>query len=121
MTDRALIVEDDDLVRDVLSRLCKWLELEVELASDGREGLDALSRSVFTVVITDLRMPGATGLDVARMAHRLEPRPAVVVVSGFVTSDDEANISFAGAKLLRKPFDVETARAAIEAAIHGRS
>jgi len=119
-TGRALVVEDDVLVREVLIKLCGWLSFEVEVAGDGHEGMSALATGPFDLVITDLRMPGPTGLEIARRAHRLEPRPAVVVVSGFVSSDEEANIAFAGAKLLRKPFDAHEARAVIEIALDKR-
>ena len=107
---RALVVEDDRLVRPVLGRLVRRLGMTVDLAPDGLAGLDFLREGPgFDLVVTDLRMPGASGIEVAHFALGLEPAPRVVVVSGFASQDEERAIVACGAHLLRKPFELQEA------------
>ena len=121
MTGRALVVEDNELVRRVLSRICTWLRFEAVVAADGDEGIAALRGSEFELVITDLKMPGASGIEVARHARMLNPAPAVVVVTGFSTPAEEDELAAVGAQLLRKPFEARTARSVIKAALQART
>ncbi len=115
--ERVLVVEDDELVRSLLLRICKWLEFDAVVTADGSAGIAALGTDDFQLVITDLKMPGASGIEVARHAQTLDPAPAVIVVTGFSTPEEDDEIARAGAALLRKPFDARTARSVIEAAL----
>ena len=56
--DRVLIVDDQEEIRTIISRLISFLGYEVATASNGNEGLHLFSLSSFDLVITDLTMPG---------------------------------------------------------------
>jgi CheY-like chemotaxis protein len=84
----------------------------VVAAADGTDGAAYLGGLPFELVVTDLRMPGLGGLEVARRALDSQAPPTVVVASGFATAEDERVIEGMGAVLLRKPFDLATALAA---------
>ncbi len=114
---RVLVVEDDPLVRTAMVRICDWLELEVTAVEDGLRGIASLADRRYDLVLTDLRMPGASGLDVARQALSLSPPTAVIIVSGFASPDEEAQINSVGAGFLRKPFDAAGARKVIRDAL----
>lgn len=116
---QVLIVEDDPLVRSVMARICEWLDFDVTTAEDGTAGITCLGEGRFDLVLTDLRMPGASGLEVIREALSLDPPAAVVIVSGFATPDEEAEIEALGAGFLRKPFDVGEARKVVADALGG--
>lgn len=87
MSARVLIVDDEAPARDRLKRLlaeigeCEW----VGEAADGREALEACARLAPGVVLLDVRMPGLTGMEVARHLASLEQPPAVI----FTTAYDE--------------------------------
>lgn len=117
---RALVVEDEPLVQTVLLRICKWSGVDAISADDGQQGIAMLDEESFDLVITDLRMPGASGIDVARRAFALERPPAVIVVSGYTTPEEESTIAETGATFLPKPFDARTARTVIEQVLAGR-
>jgi CheY-like chemotaxis protein len=109
-----LVVEDDPLVRRTLERITSWMGLEVTAVDNGTDGLALLEREPYALVITDFRMPGASGLEVARGAAQLATPPAVIVVSGFVEPADETQIQRTGAHVLHKPFDPAEVKALIE-------
>ena len=82
-----LIVDDEPSVSDILSR---WLVAEghaAARASNGAEALEALRDGDFALVVTDIMMPGMTGLELLREVGRLYPRTAVIMLTGL---DDRA-------------------------------
>jgi two-component system response regulator AtoC len=64
MLRRILVAEDDKSVRDTMVDLLSEAGFEVQGARDGDEALHMMQDSSFNVVITDLKMPGADGLQV---------------------------------------------------------
>ena len=101
---RVLVVDDEDLVRIVLSRKLELHGFEVLLARDGLEALEVAQLAIPDVVLTDLNMPRCNG---ERLCMDLKARPAmagipVVIMTGGPT--DEARMQAAGcAAVLYKP------------------
>jgi two-component system response regulator DesR len=82
---RILIAEDQALVQGALAAL---LDIEADLevvacASDGAEALDKVASTSPDVVLTDIEMPGMTGLELAAELRRRGPRPRVIIVTTF--------------------------------------
>lgn len=82
----ALIVEDEKLMRDyLLTQLSKihpsWAAAGA--AADGIEAVEVLAHERFDVVITDIRMPGMDGLELARYMRKEHPDTDVVILSGY--------------------------------------
>lgn len=114
---RALIVEDEPAVQAVTVRIVQWIGFECTTASTFEQAMAALSDGEFQLVVTDVKLPDGSGLDIAEAAAALVPRPAVVVVSGFVTSDEEERTRTTGLSFLRKPYTAKGAKAAVEEAL----
>lgn len=113
---RVLLVEDDEMVSKLLQRaLGKWFGRSVHIVRNGEGALSELDAQPFDLVVTDLKIPGPNGLEVARRARNHEPPAAVVVVTGYADREEEAFIEACGAALLRKPFD----SAELETAVRG--
>ncbi|MEN9581679.1 MAG: hypothetical protein RJA70_4688 [Pseudomonadota bacterium] len=111
--ERALVVDDDDHVRVLVQRILATAFAAVDAAHNAAQGVAALQGQAYDVVVTDLTMPGASGLTVVREARIRAPEAAVLVITGFADQDDEAQIQQLGAELLRKPFGVGELLAAI--------
>ncbi len=80
---RVLIVEDLDDNRDSLQELLQnALGVEVDTAADGVRGLELLAQRPYALVITDLRMPKASGMRVLREVRERALSCAVVVITG---------------------------------------
>src|SRR4029078_4701200 len=80
-----LLIEDRDSLRRMLARALAGEGYEVEAASTGREGIAALEGRPYDLVLTDLKLPDATGLDVLAASRAAQPATPVIVLPGFGT------------------------------------
>ncbi|MFO0981959.1 MAG: response regulator [Planctomycetota bacterium] len=79
----ALVVEDDDDMRWCLADLLTMSGIEVDLAADGRTAMQLIARRRYALVISDLRLPEANGLMVARTARVAPHPPEVILITAF--------------------------------------
>ena len=78
-----LIVEDDVNTRDATRELLQLLGAEVSAADHAKAALALFDSHAFDVLLTDVRMPGMSGIELARVAKRLQPNLRVVFASGY--------------------------------------
>ncbi len=83
-----LIIDDEAGVREVLASFLSERGHDVRQASSGEEGVWALEEGPAELVITDLKMPGMSGIEVLRRVRERWPAAEVVLVTGFGTMDD---------------------------------
>lgn len=83
-----LLIDDEATVREPLQLFLHDLGHQVRAASSGEEGLWSLEECPADLVITDLKMPGLSGIDVLRRARERWPATEVVLVTGYGTMDD---------------------------------
>jgi hypothetical protein len=108
--ESVLLVEDDDAVRRVTSRMLEGLGFRVIAASGPRQALDLARDHIGTidVLLTDVIMPGINGREMAEAVRKLRPRMKVVFVSGY--TDDVALLQQLRAQalfFLQKPFTAQ--------------
>jgi two-component system response regulator HydG len=80
---RILVVDDHDSLRKGLVKALTNAGHDVEDASNGTVAIERLQDSQFDVVLTDLRMGGADGMDVLRTASKVQPHAAVILMTAF--------------------------------------
>lgn len=106
---RVLAVDDDRAVLRALSRTLERAGHEVRAIDDGRLACEALSRMrphEVDVVVADISMPGADGLEVMRHAHRMDPDLPVLLMTGLPTVESAVQALEQGAlRYLLKPLD----------------
>jgi CheY-like chemotaxis protein len=109
-----MLIDDDPLVRLALAMLLREAGHTVEEADGGDAGLALLSERQVDVVLTDLRMPGLTGWDVARAVKAKNPYLPVILVTGSSNSIavDQPERAFVDA-VLPKPCRIEELQAVI--------
>jgi excisionase family DNA binding protein len=120
MADRArvLVVDDEEPIRDLLSRTLSLAEYEVDVAADGPSAVDRMRMIQYDLLITDLRMPGVDGLNVIREARRLRADIPVIIVTGYsseASAIEAINLGVQG--YLTKPFRVPRVLAAAAKAL----
>jgi CheY-like chemotaxis protein len=87
---RVLVVEDEESVRQALSRILENFGHDTVLAKDAVEGLAKFKESGnFDIILTDLSLPGPSGLDLAANAKALRPEIPVILLSGWDISEKE--------------------------------
>jgi CheY-like chemotaxis protein len=120
---RILLVEDNDINREVAVALMEPLGLRVSIAIDGRQALEMLEREAFDLVLLDCYMPVMDGFETAR-AIRAQPRFAkmpVVSITGHAKSGDRELALAAGMDdYLAKPLDPGTLARTLKSWIHLR-
>ncbi|HXI01716.1 MAG TPA: sigma-54 dependent transcriptional regulator [Candidatus Saccharimonadales bacterium] len=106
--DRILVVEDEMDLRKVLASLLKREGYSVDLAESGSAAIDMLGREVYDLVITDVRLPGASGIEVLRASKDLYPDSPVIVITAFASDETAEDARRLGAfNFITKPFDNE--------------
>lgn len=105
---RILCIDDDP---DALRVLTEYLALEgyeVMAAPDGASGIQMLTQESVQLIITDLNMPGLTGMDVIEIVHKNYPHLQIIVVTGFGTIETVLEALHKGAiDYLVKPYLLE--------------
>ncbi|MDY6843664.1 MAG: sigma-54 dependent transcriptional regulator, partial [Thermodesulfobacteriota bacterium] len=105
MNKSILIIDDDPLLRSFLVTIINEEGYIVEEAKNGKEGLDKLVASEFDLVITDLRMPELSGLDIMKEGKKVKPETKWVVMTAFGSIGNAVEAMKAGASdYLTKPF-----------------
>lgn len=118
---RILVMDDEELIRDVVSSMLEYLGYEVELSSNGEEALQKYSKALqgekrFDMVIMDLTIPGGKGgKEVIRELLELDPGVKAIVSSGYSNDPVMANCTEYGFRgVVNKPFKIEDLAKALE-------
>ena len=120
--EKIWIVDDDDSIRWVLSRALKKHDYHIEVFSDGESALTALEKNIPTVLVTDIRMPGISGTDLARQVSESHPELPIIIMTAHTDLDSALASYKSGAfEYLPKPFDIDDALAIIESAVNQHS
>ena len=115
-----LIVEDEDRVATVLGRVLSLPQgggHTVITCGSGEEALLRLSETSIDLIITDLRMPGMTGLDLLETAHQISPNTRSILITAFGTLEVEQRAHFLANTYLPKPFQLKDFLQAVETAL----
>ena len=84
---RVLVVDDESMIVSLLSTILRENGWDVTEARSGTAGIDQLDRTRFDVILTDLVMPGDSGIDLLRAAKEIHPDVEVILMTGFATAD----------------------------------
>lgn len=117
---RILVVEDDP---DFRANMVEWLEdsgYVVREAPDGKAAMELASEETFEVVVTDLKMPEADGLELLEWFKVMYPSTAVIFLSGQATVQDaiKALREWGGFDFLEKPIEMTVLTGVIERALN---
>jgi two-component system response regulator PilR (NtrC family) len=119
---RILVVDDERSMRELLQIVLRREGHQVRLAEDGRTAVSELEREPVDVLISDIKMPGMTGVDVLREAKRIDPDIVGIMVTAYASTDTAVEALRLGAyDYLTKPFDVEELKAKVRNALERRT
>jgi two-component system response regulator PilR (NtrC family) len=99
------VIDDEPIIRDVLSALLVSEGYEVELSASGEEALRKVDGRNFDLTLLDLLMPGLDGLSVLRELRRRQPRAVVIIITAFASVESAIEAMKIGAyDYVQKPF-----------------
>jgi DNA-binding NtrC family response regulator len=105
---RVLVVDDEPMIVSLLSTILREKGWDVTGAHSGTEGIDQLDRALYDVILTDLMMPGDTGIDLLRAAKEIHPDVEVILMTGYATADTAIEAMRTGAfHYIMKPLKPE--------------
>jgi len=115
------VIDDDDAIRQSLAFLLKSAKMDVKTYSSAQAFLEAMPDVTSSCVITDVRMPGMSGVDLLRRLKELNISVPVIVVTGHgdVPLAVEA-MKIGAADFMEKPFDDEALLASVRSALKQR-
>ncbi len=110
-----LIIDDESAVAESLGHYLEDRGASVFYASDPAQGLAAFRTESIDVVISDIRMPGGSGLDLLRQIKEMSPDTAVIMITGYATPENAVAALRAGAAdFLVKPIDLKELSVTLE-------
>jgi two-component system response regulator AtoC len=118
---RVLVVDDEPMIVTLLSTILREQGWDVTEARSGTEGIDQLDRVRFDVILTDLVMPGDSGMDLLRAAKEIHPDVEVILMTGYATADTAIEAMRNGAfHYIMKPLKTEEVLHLVEKAYFQR-
>ncbi len=102
-----LVVDDEEGLRDALSKIFEDEGYTVCCAEDGEQALEMLQRTHIDLILTDMRMPGMSGIDLLKKVREVHENLGVIILTGYgeIESYIEA-MSFGAMEYVSKPFKV---------------
>jgi CheY-like chemotaxis protein len=114
MTERILIVDDEQAVRDTLAALLRKEGYRVVVAEGGHAAVEAIEAFMFDFVIVDIFMPGMNGLETIRIFRNDAPNVRIIAMSGYASGSGFVDpdffriaMDYGATCCLRKPFTRE--------------
>jgi two-component system, NtrC family, response regulator AtoC len=115
--EKILVVDDEMLIRTFLEETLSRKKYEVQTASSVKPALQILKKTTFDLVITDMKMPDGTGIDVLKAVKKFSPETLVIIITAFGSIENAVEAMHLGSyNYLIKPFSPDTIEAVIEKA-----
>lgn len=115
--EKILVVDDEMLIRNFLAETLRRKGIEVETAENGKKALQLLKDFAFDMVITDLKLPDITGLEILSKTKEISPNTVVILITAFGSIENTVEAMRRGAyNYIQKPFSAEAIEAVIEKA-----
>ncbi|MBW1805097.1 MAG: sigma-54-dependent Fis family transcriptional regulator [Deltaproteobacteria bacterium] len=112
--DHVLVVDDEAVVRNGISRALGNREISAVLAANGHEALDLLAHQGFDLILLDIRMPDIDGIDLLKEIRARRIQTPVIMITGYPTIDTAVDCIRLGAQdYLVKPFRLDDLDAAL--------
>ncbi|HKJ64235.1 MAG TPA: sigma-54 dependent transcriptional regulator [Desulfopila sp.] len=112
-----LVVDDEKSMRDFLKILLKKEGYSVDTGNNADDALLKLQQNSFDLVISDIRMPGTSGLELLSSIKETSPELPVIMITAFASPDDAVTAMKNGAfDYISKPFNVDEIKSVIESA-----
>ncbi len=115
---RILVVEDEESVREFVTRVLTMHGHSVLIAYDGAEAVDLMNRNHFDLLLSDIAMPLMDGISLALKVRATRPHVPILLMTGFADERQRAhNLSLLIEGLLTKPFNMDQLLAVVNKAL----
>ncbi len=121
MRDRILIVDDEANTRSILMKHLENEGSECAASPDGFDALEKIKEQHFSLIISDMMMPGMSGMELLRQVKKENPETAFIMITGFMDVNTAVDSLRIGAyDFITKPFELKNVRYAVDRALERR-
>ena len=118
MPPQILLIEDEDRMRQVIAMQISDLDLVIHEAEDGEKAIDILDNQTIHLVITDLKLPRVSGMEILAHVKEKDPDIPVIVITAYGSIENAVKAIRKGAyDYVTKPFKEETLRESVKKAL----
>ena len=118
MRTNVLVVDDDYHMRLALKESLSKAGYSVSVAEDGMEAVEVVKKSSFDLMITDVKMPRLSGMELLSQVREMSPLLPVILITGYGTIQDAVRVIKEGAfDYIQKPFNTETLYSVVKRAL----
>ena len=115
---RILVVDDEEMIREMLFDVLSQAGYTAKTAKDGNDAIAQIENEPFEIVITDLKMPGMSGLELLQRVQKINPDICVLIITAHSTVESAVSAMKLGAyDYICKPFELEEMKVIIERAV----
>ena len=119
--DRVLIIDDEKGMRDFLSIMLKKEGYSVVVSESADKASELVGKGEFDLVITDISMPGKSGIDILKQTKASNPGTPVIMITAYASTESAIEALKLGAyDYIIKPFDVEEMKTVVGNALEKR-
>jgi len=105
---RALILEDESSLREILSIILSEFNYEIDEAGTLKEGIEKVEKNDYDLALIDLRLPDDSGMELVRRLKREQPETEVIIITAFATTETVKEAFELGVyDYIEKPFKLE--------------
>ena len=121
MTDKILLVEDEEKLARMVELELKYEGYQVDKAADGRTGLDMAQTGDYDLILLDIMLPALNGMEVLRRLRRESQVPVIMLTARDTVMDKVAGLDAGADDYITKPFAIEELLARIRAALRNKA
>lgn len=119
---QVLVIDDDEVIREALRRILEARGYSVVTSANGFAGLEWVNKQDFDLVITDLKMPGMSGVEVLKSIRVLHPDIPLIMITGYSTVEGAVDAMKIGAvDYISKPFTPDQIEVTIRSALEKKT
>ncbi len=116
--EKILVIDDEEFILDIVREVLTKMGFDVTITPDGYKGLSLLRREKFSLMMTDIRMPDITGLELIQHVREWNKEIPIIIITGHGTLEVAIKALKMGAQgFLLKPFTIDELRTAVADAL----
>ena len=100
MANRALVIDDDKATLELMEFQLNAEGFQVTKAENGQQGLKFIEEVEFDIILTDLQLPGLSGIEIVKRSKEISPDTEIIMVTGYGSTEKAIEATKAGAFLL---------------------
>lgn len=117
MQDKIIIIEDDAKISKLLDLELRFEGYDIDIAYDGKEGLQKIKENDYDLVLLDLMLPKMNGIEVCKRVREFSQIPIIILTAKDEVSDKVVGLDYGADDYITKPFEIEELIARIRAAL----